>query len=183
MPITPLTNVKKTVTDQISAMVANGNTNIATGVGWGLRVLSPSVPFTEGAAYNDKKWKKFMIVMTDGENDWGNNTTMNKTGYGGYGFASQSLARLNINNVTNPRSTLDARTAKACERVKAASTNPSQPIIVYSITFGPVDSQAENLLKACASDPEKYFHAPDNTTLINAFKTIATEISQVYLAK
>lgn len=181
--ITPLTNVKATIVSQINAMVATGNTNIASGVGWGLRVLSPTVPFTEGAAYNDKKWKKFMIVMTDGENDWGDVSNMNKTTYGGYGFAAQSLARININSVPNTRTQLDTRTAKACALVKTASTNPTQPIVVYSITFGPVDSQAETLLRNCASDPEKYYHAPDNATLIAAFKTIATEISQVYLAK
>lgn len=181
--IQPLTNVKQTILDKIDAMVATGNTNIASGVGWGLRVLSPTVPFTEGAAYNDKKWHKVLIVMTDGENDWGNNNNMNKTGYGGYGFASQSLARLNISNVTNSRNTLDARTAKACAVAKAASTNPEAPIVVYSITFGTLDTQATNLMKNCATDPEKYFHAPDNATLISAFKTIATEISQVYLSK
>ena len=181
--ITPLTNVKQTITDAIDDMVATGNTNIASGVGWGLRVLSSTVPFTEGAAYNDKKWRKIMVVMTDGENDWGNVSNMNKTGYGGYGYSSQSLARLNINSISNSRTALDTRTAKACAVAKAASTNPSQPIVVYSITFGSLDTQAKNLMKACASDIEKYFHAPDNATLLEAFTTIATEITQVYLSK
>jgi Flp pilus assembly protein TadG len=181
--VTPLTNVKKTITDQIAAMVATGNTNLASGIGWGLRVLSPTAPFTEGAAYNDKKWHKVMIVMTDGENDWGDVSNMNKTLYGGYGYPTQSSSRLGIASVTNTRTTLDGRTAKACAVAKAASTNPEQPIVIYTITFGSIDTQAKNLMKACASDVEKYFHAPDNNTLITAFKTIATEISQVYLSK
>ena len=181
--ITPLTNVKKTITDQVAAMVATGNTNLAAGIGWGLRVLSPTEPFTQGAAYNDKKWNKVMIVMTDGENDWGNVSNMNKTLYGGYGFASQSSARLGIANVTNTRTTLDTRTAKACEVAKAASGIADRKITIYTITFGSIDTQAKNLMRTCATDPEKYFHAPDNNTLITAFKTIATEISQVYLSK
>jgi hypothetical protein len=58
--ITPLTGAKQTILSAIAGMTADGGTNIAGGVGWGLRVVSPTVPFTEGAAYDDDDWNNSM---------------------------------------------------------------------------------------------------------------------------
>jgi hypothetical protein len=181
--LTPLTNVKDTVLEAIDDMIADGNTNIASGVGWGLRVLSPTQPFTEGAAYDDENWRKIMIVMTDGENVWGDKNNMNKSTYGGYGYISQSSTRLNINNVSNSRTVYDTRTDKACDVVKTATGDPENPIIVYTITFGSLDNTAKTLMRDCASDPEKYYHAPDGDTIQTVFENIAQEINKVYLSK
>ncbi len=49
-PITPLTATRSRIDSAISDMEASGNTNIANGVGWGVRVLSPQMPFTEGVS-------------------------------------------------------------------------------------------------------------------------------------
>lgn len=182
-PLTPLTNVKQTMLEAIDDMIADGNTNIASGVGWGLRVLSPTTPFTEGVEYDDEDWQKVMIVMTDGESVWGEKNNMNKSAYGGYGYISQSLPRLNMNSVSDGRAVYDARTAKACDIVKNATGNPERPIVVYSITFGSIDNTAKDLMKNCATDPEKYFHAPDGETIQTVFEDIAKEISAVYLSK
>jgi hypothetical protein len=38
-------------------------------------------------------------------------------------------------------------------------------------------------MKNCATDPEKYFHAPDGATIKTVFSDIAKEISEVYLSK
>jgi hypothetical protein len=38
-------------------------------------------------------------------------------------------------------------------------------------------------MRNCASDPEKYFHAPDGQTIQTVFKDIAKEISEVFLSK
>jgi Flp pilus assembly protein TadG len=182
-PLTPLTGTKQTIVDAIDDMIADGNTNIASGVGWGLRVLSPTAPFTEGTAYDDEDWRKVMIVMTDGESVWGARNTMNLSGYGGYGYISQSLTRLNMNSVNNSRAVYDARTAKACDVVKNVTGDPDKPVVIYSITFGSIDNTAKDLMKNCATDPEKYFHAPDGETIRTVFKQIAREISDVYLSK
>ncbi|HEY7765628.1 MAG TPA: pilus assembly protein TadG-related protein [Aestuariivirgaceae bacterium] len=183
-PITPLTGTKQTVLDAIDDMIADGGTNIASGVGWGLRVLSPTVPFTEGTAYNDEDWNKVMIVMTDGENDWGSAlTNMNNSYYGGYGYTSQSLTRLGISFISNRDAVYNARTAVACDKVKAASGDPEKPIVVYTITFGSLASGAGSLMQACATDPEKYFHAPSNADLQTVFTDIATQISDLYLSQ
>ena len=39
------------------------------------------------------------------------------------------------------------------------------------------------MMQECATDPEKYFHAPDNTTLQTVFEDIATSIKTIYLSK
>lgn len=80
----------------VSGMVAGGSnakTNITIGVQWGMEVLSPSAPFTGGVAFGDEATKKYMIVVTDGDN------TQNRW--------------------TSNQSQIDARTALACTNAKA----------------------------------------------------------------
>jgi Flp pilus assembly protein TadG len=182
-PITPLTGSKQTVADALENMIADGYTNIASGVGWGLRVLSSSVPFTEGAAYEDDDWQKVMVVMTDGENDWGSSlSNMNGSYYGGYGYPSQSATRLGMSSISDHDGVLDARTIAACNEVKAAGQSDNR-ITVYTITFGSIDNESREMMEDCASDSEKYFHAPDNATLQDVFEDIASSIKTIYLSK
>ncbi|HVZ29097.1 MAG TPA: VWA domain-containing protein, partial [Asticcacaulis sp.] len=70
-----------------------GNTNITIGVQWGMEALSPSAPLTGGVAFGDTSAKKYMIVVTDGDNT--------------------------ANAWTNVTSQIDARTALACTNAKA----------------------------------------------------------------
>ena len=57
--------------------------------GSGLDFSGCCEPFIEGEEYNNKAWKKFIIVMTDGDNDWGNLDSHNGSFYTGYGFVTQ----------------------------------------------------------------------------------------------
>ena len=71
-PITPLTNVRQDVLDNISSMVANGKTYIPAGLTWGLRLLSSHAPYSEGATdaqVRASNIKKVLVLMTDGENE------------------------------------------------------------------------------------------------------------------
>jgi hypothetical protein len=43
------------VLNTIRNMKADGYTHVAEGVGWGLRVLSPGEPFTEGVSYDNNE--------------------------------------------------------------------------------------------------------------------------------
>ena len=80
-PIVPMTYKRSNIETGINAMSAAGNTLIAEGLAWGMRVQSPSQPFTkvEGTAsiaadtistYNHPRWMKTVVLMTDGDNDW-----------------------------------------------------------------------------------------------------------------
>ncbi|MGA9658170.1 MAG: pilus assembly protein TadG-related protein [Asticcacaulis sp.] len=93
LPIKDLTTDIKGVRDYAAGMKPAGNTNVTIGIQWGMEVLSPTAPFTTGAAFTDKTVNKYMIILTDGAN------TQNRW--------------------TTNQSQIDARTALACENAKA----------------------------------------------------------------
>ncbi|MCG6857985.1 MAG: pilus assembly protein TadG-related protein, partial [Salaquimonas sp.] len=88
-PVTPLTTSKTTIKSSIDAMGANGNTNIQAGVAWGWRTLSPKIPFTGGRDPSDTTNRKYMIVLTDGNNTYNPSSTPNETTYGAWGYGKQ----------------------------------------------------------------------------------------------
>jgi Flp pilus assembly protein TadG len=53
---------------KVDTMIATGNTNVPIGLAWGWNTLSPTLPFTEGAAYGTENLTKFLILLTDGDN-------------------------------------------------------------------------------------------------------------------
>ncbi len=77
-------------------MKADGYTHVAEGVGWGLRVISPGEPFTEGVEYSDEDITKAMVLLTDGENTFNSENNHNDSTYTAYGFLHQ--ARLGSSN-------------------------------------------------------------------------------------
>ncbi|ESQ92078.1 hypothetical protein ABAC460_04100 [Asticcacaulis sp. AC460] len=52
----------------IQTLQPGGYTNITMGVQWGMEVLSPNQPFTGATEFGSGKARKFMIVVTDGDN-------------------------------------------------------------------------------------------------------------------
>ena len=66
----------------LDAMRAAGGTNIMEGIAWGMRAISRGEPYntvdssplgpgTLISNYNDVKWQKIIVLMSDGENDPG----------------------------------------------------------------------------------------------------------------
>jgi len=178
-PITPLIGTKKTILDAIDAMVPNGSTVIPEGLAWGLRVLSPTEPFTEGTIFNNNKIRKALILLTDGENDVGSNGSAlpnhNKSWYSAAGYIAQN--RLGTTNFTTFHTTLDAKTAQVCDLIKNSG------VIVYSFAYSVTNTNAKNMIKNCASSPEKYFDPPSNAALVASFNQIAAELRNLYLSK
>lgn len=78
----------------VNAMTPSGNTNVTIGAAWGLATLSPGLPFTEAKPSSTPRLRKFMILLTDGDN------TENRFKDGG--------------------SVIDERTRLACNSVKDA---------------------------------------------------------------
>nr|WP_246206477.1 TadE/TadG family type IV pilus assembly protein [Propylenella binzhouense] len=66
--IVPLNTNLEAVRAKINNMAADGNTNITIGLAWGLSMLSPDAPLTEGVAWGTKDLTKVLILITDGEN-------------------------------------------------------------------------------------------------------------------
>jgi Flp pilus assembly protein TadG len=178
-PIVPLTSSRQPLKDGIDDLEAEGNTHIPQGVVWGWRVLSPNEPFTQGAAYSDKFWHKIMVVMTDGDNTIATtDDDVNKSRYSAYGYVAQG--RLGSTTASSALSNMNTRLTTTCTNAKNAG------IEIYTIAFGPakdISNATRNLLRNCASSPEKYLEAPDGATLREHFKAIGTSLKKMYLSK
>jgi hypothetical protein len=178
-PITPLTNYKQDILDAIDDMNATGNTNISFGMAWGWRVISPTEPFTEGTAYDDKKFRKAIILLTDGDNVIGQTGNHNKSTYSAYGYVKDG--RLGVTSAPTADAKLDERTSTVCTNIKNAY--PDRPITVYTITFQVNGDATKTLMRNCATDAEKYFDSPSNAELTANFKIIAGELSELRISK
>jgi Flp pilus assembly protein TadG len=88
--ITPLAHDWGTLSSQVDAMTANGNTNQTVGLAWGWQTLTNSDPYNPGEVPEDTR--KVLILLTDGLN------TQNRW--------------------SGDASTIDARTKAICQNIK-----------------------------------------------------------------
>lgn len=174
-PILALSNVKQPVLDTLNNMSAGGYTHVAEGIGWGLRVLSPDAPFTEGVPYSDDEITKAMVLLTDGENTFNTESNHNISTYTAYGYLSQ--ARLGSSNYSTAIAAQNTLLQQACNNVKA------QDIVVYSFAYNVPSATQRNLIKNCATSPEKYFDPPTNAALVASFQQIADELRKLHLSE
>ena len=198
-PITPLTRNLDVVEDAIDALSAwnRGGTLGDIGMAWGIRSLSPGLPFDEsteidprtGATlWNSPRWRKAIVLMTDGDNlfyDLPGNAGPNSahpgksdyTGYGRLGEA-QANALFGTSNKSTAKGKVDTRLQSLCTTAK------NQDIIVYTVTFGSSPSASTRaVFQDCASDLGKYYHAPSEDTLESAFGTIGAELSKLRITR
>ncbi len=174
-PILALNNVKQPVLDTLANMTASGYTHVAEGVGWGLRVLSPGAPYTEGVSYSDEKITKAMVLLTDGENTFDTEANHNTSTYTAYGYLAQ--ARLGSSNYYTAIAAQNTMLQQACDNVKA------KEIVVYSFAYNVPSATQRNLIKNCATSPEKYCDPPTNEALVASFQQIADELRKLHLSK
>lgn len=178
--IVPMTHKRANVEAGIDLMFADGNTNVAEGLAWGWRVISSTEPFTkvEGTSaipastispYNDARWQKIMVLMTDGANNVGTGISYSGSSYGAYGRGSQVLAtnRYGTTNSSNWNSTLDTNLITICTSIKAKG------IMIYATGFNLSNSSADtivkNRLKSCASPGASYYADSANGVDLQAF--------------
>jgi len=177
-PIVPLTSDISKVRTGIDAMQFwNGSgTNIAEGLAWGWRVLSPDAPYTEAVPYNPEAASKILVIMTDGTNvSYGSSGTINKSDYGSYGFLSDGR----INSATtqsNAEAYLNTSTANMCVAIKKLG------IEVYTVIYKTTASSVVNLFSNCASRKENFFMAKDVVSLKQAFAAIGQSVAGVRIS-
>lgn len=160
--ILPLTDNKATIKSRISALTASGNTLSNVGMVWGYRVLSPEAPFREGAPMNDPNIRKVALLMTDGDNNIGSS-------YSAYG----PWATLHLTD-----SDLDQKLATTCQNMK------DDGVTIYTVTFtSGINESTKAFFRNCASSEQKYFDAPSQDELIQAFRQIAAELSNLYVSE
>lgn len=95
--------------------------------------------------------------------------------YTAYGRLNEG--RLDTTSQSVANSLLDDRMLEMCEAMKDTG------IIIYTITFGGPNAATQALFSDCATDADKYFHAPTNSMLQQAFVTIADELSNLRIAE
>ena len=149
----PLTNNFTSVRNKIDSMTTSGWTYIPSGIAWGWRTLNSSAPFTQTASGGANQ-EKYMVIMTDGANTKSKN-----------GTAHNGNDIVDANDVT----------AEMCSRVKGDN------IQVYTIAYEVTDTNTQNLMRSCASNPDMYFNATDSSQLNDAFSSITTSLVDLRL--
>jgi Flp pilus assembly protein TadG len=196
--VVPMTHDRTKIEAGLDAMRAAGGTNIMEGIAWGMRAISQGEPYSTvdssplgpGALisnYNDIKWQKIIVLMSDGENDPGLSSSSANVdigrSYNAYGRSTLALATgLNrYGTIDNSGATLqavmNADTLKICTNLK------NNGVQIYSIGFR-LDSA---LLKSCATDDEApyYSYADSTTSLAAVFNHIGEDVlnKMVYVSK
>lgn len=199
-PILPLSNDEAEVTKALKAMKAwnRGGTLSDIGMAWGIRVLSPTAPFTESKSIKDKKtgesiwdsprWRRAIVLMTDGDNvvyNAGNEGTRVKTGkelsditgYGRLGETSMN-ALFKSNNAGTVKTKVDERLSELCVTAK------KEDIIIYTVVFSDSTNAATRAIyETCASDKGKYWYAPSSDALNSAFGAIGSDLNKLRITK
>ena len=192
-PITRLTNVKTTLTSEISSLQASGQTNVAEGLHWGWRTITNTGVFTEASDYGKANTTKIILLMTDGVNTWSSDSSISpgRSQYSAYGYFSNAdgtttANRLpsgygNLSSSTEARNAMDQLTRETCTNIKAKG------IVIYSVAFSTpgdaIDASGQQLIKDCASSPDKYFLASDAASLNSTFAAIAQGIGELRITK
>jgi Flp pilus assembly protein TadG len=176
------TNILGYINSELKAFFPDWGTMSNQGLVWSWRMLSPSLPLAGAPA--SAGFSKAIVLMTDGalyhpgglissgfEKHDGIRTP--------YGFGSEkTLTNSAVATNTQLVEALRNRLLKTCSNIKKAG------ITIYTVTVDAgMTADQKSDYRTCATAPNKYFDAPDVTTLKKAFATIADNLSGVRLVK
>lgn len=184
VPMIPLTDAttaagKTTILNTISSMWPReaGGTQVHIGMIWGWRALSSNGPFTSNNGHplsysnaSSTGWKKVVVLMTDGTEEWpstDNITGLGQITDGKIGTTSTGTA------VTN----LGTRLADVCSNM-AASGN----FVIYTIGLGS-DGASNTDLQNCPGNTGGYFEAATTSNLQTVFQDIAKSLLALRLTQ
>jgi Flp pilus assembly protein TadG len=176
-PISPLSSNYAALKAKVDALKAQGNTNIMEGVAWGMRVLSPGEPFSQGGdPKKNPNLNKIMIVLTDGSNVLGNTGNALGSTYSSLGYLVDGRLGVTAGGSGSTNSLMNDRTLAACNYAK------QQGIEVYTIRLEEPNVATGTMLRDCASVPENYFDVPSRSQLDDAFAKIKERIARVRIS-
>lgn len=176
-PIVPLTTNFSKIRTGINAMnYWNGSgTNIAEGLAWGWRVLSPDAPYTEAGPFDSAARQKFMVLMTDGTNvSYGAREEITKSDYGSYNFLANGFIGGTVHQGT-AEGHLNGWTADMCSQMK------QQGIEIFTVVYNTTASSVQNLFRSCASRPDNFYMTSNTGALESAFADIGRQMSRLRL--
>lgn len=188
--VIPLTNDADLMKQEIRKMVPhnqfgsnNSGTNVAQGLAWGWRALSPDSPFVgrEGVPYEDTETTKVLVLLSDGRNQIVPNDEITESDYTSFGYLADG--RLGTtNNYLRAEENVDAKVSRVCEAVKGTG------IRVYTILFQVDFAKTQDLFRSCASVNEEtgkpyYYYVPDASALETAFQDIGKDLTTLRITR
>lgn len=178
VPVQPLTRDPALIATTLNNMRALGGSNVAEGILWGYRVLSPHEPFTGGGAFEDGEYEKFMIILARGAN-WieAYRDELNHSIYTPWGYGVQDRLNPQSHTQTALTNSMDEQSREAC-RVAA-----EKGVQVFAIGYQVSDPQMRALLKYCSVHPSMYFEASTAIELQDHMSTIASKITRLHLTQ
>lgn len=174
-PLVSLTADRAVLDAAIGGLRARGLANLAEGLMWGWRALSPGEPFAGGRPYGEPGNRKIIVLMTAGRNAYDAYANLNRSMYGAYGYAADGR----LGPATGRASlvaAMNAKTRTACANAKAAG------ILVYTVAFDVDDPATQALLLECASAPDMAFRSGDAIGLATAVADISNSIAMLRVA-
>jgi Flp pilus assembly protein TadG len=187
---------------------SRGGTMANLGLAWGWRVLSTTwrgmwggdTPASYPLDYNSALVDKVVVLLTDGTNQWydypchapgnGNDGSCNGSNapagmknavlpndadYTAYGRLAEG--RLGTTSNATATTEVDNRMTALCTAMKA------QNIIIYTIVVEVPSDPTKLLYRNCATKPEFAFVAPQASDLQAIFRQIATQLTNLRLAR
>ncbi|TGQ66691.1 MAG: hypothetical protein E5V49_05575 [Mesorhizobium sp.] len=175
-PVVPLTDDFDKLRKAASQMTEwNGSgTNVSEGLSWGMRVLSPGEPYTDGAPFKTVGVSKIVLLLTDGENVvYGASNEPTKSDYTSYGYLADG--RFGSDNQATAARNVDGWTKSVCTQLK------NQGVQIYTMVLQSDTAANRTLYSACASEPGDYYAVNDPAKLPNVFLQIANKFSKLQL--
>jgi len=176
-PIVPLTNDFVKLKTAISQMIywEGGGTNVSEGLAWGVRVLSPGEPYTQGKPFKADGVSKVVVVFTDGENTvfGASSESFNTSDYGAYGFLDSG--RMGTTNRNTALTNVNTWTQTMCTTLK------DQDVQIFTVLLGADTAANRALYSQCASTPANYYPTSDVSQLKAVFQKIGTAVAQLSL--
>ena len=178
----------------VGSLYTTGGTNIPNGAMWGWRVVSDGLPFTESTGPTDigpngtseSDWQRAVIIMTDGENTFYEESTHFGSWATSYGYVNEERMGQGIDATNsggtngNMKDEADNKLLRICRHMK------QEDILVYTIVFDvTAGSNVDTRMKACASEPNEpfYFNAPNASELKSAFEDIAANLTNLHVSQ
>jgi Flp pilus assembly protein TadG len=189
VPMLPLTDATTSagqtqILNTISSMWPRdaGGTAVNVGMIWGWRTLSPTGPFPANNGHpmtyanaNTLGWKKVVVLMTDGTEEW-----PDANGYTGYGLLYEGKVGT-TSNTTTAQNTYDSRLQAICAAPSGAMQNGN--FIIYTIGLGS-DGASNTTLQQCATTSNGgFFTAADTGNLQAVFNNVAQALIALRLSQ
>ncbi len=191
LPIQPLTNKRQTLLSTVSNMqpVPGGGTFGDIGLIWGWNTISPKWAGLWGSGsvspkpYNTQGLQKYVVIVTDGENQWHAASGLvpqgDPTAYG-YSQPSPSYVAqglLGTTSLSQATNKINQRLQDLCSRIKNTG------IQIFTITFRVSDSTAKQIYQQCATKSSYAFQAEDSQQLYDIFENIANITQRIRIVK